>query len=314
MSDLLQSAFIVSLLAGMVRIATPILFGALGELVTERAGVLNLGVEGVMLMGAFAGFIIAYFTGSLWTGVAGAIAAGALMGLLMAFMVSTLKVDQTVTGLALNLLSSGVTFYLYRVAFKDVSATNLPNLKIFEVARIPLLSQIPVLGEVIFSQHLLTYIALALVPIIWFFLYRTKYGLELRVMGENPRAVDMRGTNVASRQYLAVMFGSMLAGLGGAFLTLASAGLFVPQISGGRGWIALALVIFGNWRPYQIFLGALFFGLIDSFQLQLQAVGVDLPYQLLLTLPYVLTILVLLGSRGRTRAPLALGIPYMREG
>jgi general nucleoside transport system permease protein len=314
MSDILQVAFIVSLLAGMVRIATPILFGALGELVTEQAGVLNLGVEGAMLMGAFAGFVTAYFTGSLWSGVLAAIASGALMGLLMAVMACTLKVDQTVTGLALNILSTGVTFYLYRLAFKNVSSANLPNIKIFEVWRIPLLSQIPILGEVVFSQHILTYIGLALVPVIWFFLYRTKYGLELRVMGENPRAVDMRGANVALRQYLAVIFGSMMAGLGGAFLTLASAGLFVPQISGGRGWIAIALVIFGNWNPTTILLGAMFFGLIDSFQLQLQAVGVNLPYQLLLTLPYVLTILVLVGSRGRTRAPLALGIPYMREG
>jgi simple sugar transport system permease protein len=314
MSDLLQAAFIVSLLAGMVRIATPILLAALGELVTERAGILNLGLEGMMLMGAFAGFVVGYFTGSLWGGVAAALASGALLGLLMGFMVATLKVDQTVTGLALNLLSSGVTFYVYRLAFKDVSATNLPNLRIFEVGRIPGLSQIPILGEVVFSQHVLTYIALALVPLIWFGLYRTKFGLELRVMGENPRAVDMRGANVALRQYLAVIFGGMLAAAGGAFLTLASAGLFVPQISGGRGWIALALVIFGNWKPAQILLGALFFGLIDSFQLQLQAVGVDLPYQLLLTLPYVLTILVLVGSRGRTRAPLALGVPYMREG
>ncbi|MEK6575717.1 MAG: ABC transporter permease, partial [Chloroflexota bacterium] len=145
---------------------------------------------------------------------------------------------------------------------------------------------------------------LALVALI-LFLYRTKYGLELRVMGENPRAVDMRGINVAVRQYLAVIFGSMMAGAGGAFLTLASAGMFVPQISGGRGFIAFALVIFGNWSPWWILLGALFFGLIESFQLHLQAVGVDLPYQLLLMLPYVLTILALLGSRGQTRAPLA---------
>lgn len=314
MSDILRAAFIVSLLAGMIRIATPILFAALGEMVAERAGVLNLGVEGTMLMGAFTGFVVAYFTGSLWAGVVAAILSGGLLGLLMAVMAATLKVDQTVTGLALNLLSSGVTFYLYRVAFRDVSSDNLPNFPIFTVTRIPLLAQIPFLGEVFFSQQMLTYIAVALVPILAFFLYRTKYGLELRVMGENPRAVDMRGANVAVRQYLAVIFGSMLAGLGGAFLTLASAGLFVPQISGGRGWIAIALVIFGNWNPVWILFGALFFGLIDSFQLQLQAVGIALPYQLLLTLPYVLTILVLVSSRGRARAPLALGIPYMREG
>lgn len=314
MADVLQATFIVSLLAGMVRIATPILYGALGELVVERTGIMNLGIEGTMLMGAFAGFLTAYTTGSLWGGVGAAILAGGVLGLLMAFMASTLKVDQTVTGLAINLLSSGITFYLYRVAFKDVGASNLPNIPIFQVVKIPLLSQIPLVGEIVFSQHALTYIALAFVPAISLFLYRTKYGLEIRVLGENPRAVDMRGIHVGLRQYLAVIFGSMMSGAGGAFLTLASAGLFVPQISGGRGWIALALVIFGNWTPSRILLGALFFGLIDSLQLQLQAVGVDLPYQLLLTLPYVLTIVVLVGSRGRTRAPLALGKPYLREG
>lgn len=313
MSDLLQATFIISLLAGMIRIATPILFGAMGELVTERSGVLNLSIEGTMLMGAFAGFLATYNTGSLWLGVASAMVVGALMGLLMAFMSSTLKVDQTVTGLAINLLASGLSFYLFRLAFKDVGSQNLPSITTFTVIEIPVLSKIPFLGEALFSQHALTYLAFLLVPIISFFLYRTKYGLEVRCVGENPRAVDMKGISVPVRQYLAVMFGGMMSGLGGAFLTLASAGLFVPEISGGRGWIALALVIFGNWQPARIILGALFFGLIDAFQLSLQAVGVELPYQLLLAMPYLFTILVLVIGRGRSRAPLSLGIPYHRE-
>jgi simple sugar transport system permease protein len=313
MSDLLQTTFIISLLAGMIRIATPILFGAMGELVTERSGVLNLSIEGTMLMGAFVGFLITYNSESLWLGVLAAMVAGALMGLLMAVMASTLKVDQTVTGLAINLLASGLSFYLFRLAFKDVGSENLPSIATFEVVRIPLLSEIPFLGRILFSQHALTYLAFLLVPVIAFFLYRTKYGLELRSVGENPRAVDMKGISVPVRQYMAVMFGGMMSGLGGAFLTLASAGLFVPEISGGRGWIALAIVIFGNWRPARIVVGALFFGLIDSFQLSLQAVGVELPYQLLLALPYLFTILALVVGRGRSRAPLALGIPYNRE-
>jgi len=313
MSDLLQTAFITSLFAGMVRIATPILFGALGELVAERSGVLNLGIEGTMLMGAFVGFITAYNSGSLWLGVAMAVMAGAALGLLMAFMASTMKVDQTVTGLAINILSAGLTFYMFRLAFKNVGTENLPSITTFEVVRIPLLSEIPFLGEIVFSQHVLTYIAFLFVPAISFFLYRTKYGLELRSIGENPRAIDMKGINVTARQYLAVIFGGMMSGLGGSFLTLASAGLFLPGISGGRGWIALAIVIFGNWSPIGIVLGALFYGLIDSFQLSLQAVGVDLPYQLLLALPYLLTIVALVVNRGRSQAPLALGIPYHRE-
>jgi simple sugar transport system permease protein len=238
---------------------------------------------------------------------------GALMGLLMAFMASTLKVNQTVSGLAVNLLASGLSFYLFRLSFKDVGSENLPSIDIFQVLRIPLLSQIPYLGRILFSQHVLTYIAFLLVPIVAFFLYRTKYGLELRCVGENPRAVDMKGISVPLRQYLAVMFGGVMSGVGGAFLTVASAGMFVPEISGGRGWIALAIVIFGNWRPSRIVVGALFFGLIESFQMSLQAVGVDLPYQLLLALPYLFTILALVVGQGQSRKPLALGVPYYRE-
>jgi len=313
MSDLLQTTFIISLLAGMLRIATPILFGAIGEVVAERSGVLNLSIEGTMLMGAFVAFLITYRTESLWLGVAAAAMVGALMGLLMAVMACTLKVDQTVTGLALNLLASGLSFYLFRLAFKDVATENLPSVNTFPVVRIPLLSDIPFVGEILFSQRDLTYLAFLLVPLVAFFLYKTKYGLELRCVGDNPRAVDMKGISVPMRQYLAVIFGGIMSGLGGSFLTLASAGLFVPEISGGRGWIALAIVIFGNWRLSRMVLGALLFGLIDSLQMSLQAVGVDIPYQLLLALPYLFTIVALVVGRGRSRAPLALGIPYHRE-
>jgi simple sugar transport system permease protein len=239
--------------------------------------------------------------------------AGAMRGAVMAFMATTLKVDQTVSGLALNIVSSGLTFYLFRLAFKDVGSENLPSLTTFDVIRLPLLSRIPILGDILFSQHALTYLVYILVPIIAFFLYRTKYGLELRSIGENPRAVDMKGINIGLRQYLAVMFGGMMSAIGGAFLTLGSAGMFLPEISGGRGWIALAIVIFGNWMPFRIVIGALFYGLIDSVQLSLQAVGVNLPYQLLLALPYLLTILALVVYRGQSKAPLALGIPYRRE-
>ena len=313
LNDILTLSFLISLLSGMLRIATPIIFAAIGELVTERSGILNLGVEGTMLMGAFVGFVVAYRSGSLWFGVLGAVLAGGAMGLLMAFMSSSLKVDQTVTGLALNIFGSGMAFYGYRVAFKDFVSENLPTVQTFKVIEIPLLSRIPILGETLFSQHVLAYMALLLVPLVYFFLYRTKYGLELRCLGENPRAVDMRGINIHLYQYLAVIFGGMMAGLGGAFLTLASAGLFVPDIAAGRGWIAIAIVIFGGWRPFPILAAALFFGLLDSFQVQVQGVGIHFPYQLLLALPYVLTIVAIVVSRNRQGAPLSLGIPYNRE-
>jgi len=314
-SDIWNQAFMVSLFAGMITIATPLLFGAMGELVTERSGIMNLGIEGNMLIGAFAGFLTTHATHSLWLGVVVAALAASISGLLMAFMSTTLKVDQTVTGLAINLLASGMTFYLYRVAFKNVGSANLPSIPTFRAVRIPLLSNIPVIGRILFVHHALTFIAVILVPLIGYFLYRTRYGLEIRLMGENPRAADMRGINVTLRQYAAVVFGAMMAGVGGSFLTLASAGLFVPNISSGRGFIAFALVIFGNWSPARILAGAMFFGLIDALQLQLQAIGVQhVPHQLLLALPYVLTIVVLLGNRRRTRAPMALALPYVREG
>lgn len=313
MPDILQVTLIVSLIAGTIRIATPILFAALGELIAERGSVLNLSVEGTMLMGAFAGFLAAYQSGSLWLGVLAAMIAGGLLSLLMAFLVITLKADQIVSGLSLNIFASGLSFYIFRVVFSDVATENLPNIRIFEVFRLPFLSSLPVIGELFFAHHMLTYIAFLLVPAIYLFLYRTKYGLTLRCLGENPRAVDMKGVNIALYQYLAVIFGGMLSGLGGGFLTLASAGLFVPAIAAGRGWIAIAIVIFGNWKPLNILLAALFFGFLDSFQLQIQGIGVQLPYQLLLAMPYTLTILALVVSRHRSGMPLALGVPYIRE-
>src|SRR5271169_2168181 len=188
MADLLKEGFIVALLAAMVRIATPILLSAIGELVAEHAGVLNLSIEGTMLMGAFTGFLATYWTKSLSVGLASALIAGALMGLVLAFMASTLKVNQTVTGLAMNILASGLTYYLFRLAFKNAGSQNLASISSQGTVAIPLLSQIPVLGPILFSQNLLTYFALLLVPAVSFFIYRTRPGLELRSIGDNPRA------------------------------------------------------------------------------------------------------------------------------
>ncbi len=312
-SDIFQVAFIVSILAGMLRATTPILFAALGELVTERSGVMNMGIEGTMLMGAFVGFLVAHNTGSLWVGVGASLVAGVVMGLIMAVMASTLKVDQVVAGLALNLLSSGITFYWYRVAFQGRDIQNIPTVSTFQTIKLPLLSEIPYLGEFLFSQYALTYLALLMVPATWFFLYRTKYGLQIRCLGENPRVIDMRGVNVTRLQYGAVIFGGMMAGVGGGFLTLVSTGLFVPEITAGRGWLALVMVMAGNWRPLRIMIAALIFGLLDSFQLHVQGIGGDLPYQVFLALPYIVGIVLLIGGRIRSEAPLSLGIPYSRD-
>lgn len=313
MNEILQTAFLASLLSGMIRICTPILFASMGELIAERAGILNLSVEGMMLMGALVGFVTSYQTGSLWAGITMSVLAGALMGLVMAFLSITLQIDQVVSGLTLNLLSSGITFFIYRLVFKEIGSGNPPGITPFEGVEIPLFSQIPLVGEILFSRHMLTYCTFMMVPLIYFFLYRTKYGLTLRAIGENPRLVDMKGISIVRYQYLAVVFGGMMAATGGAYLTEAATGLFLPEISGGRGWIAIAIVIFGDWKPIRIMLMSLFFSLLDSFQLQLQGIGVQIPYQALLALPYILTVLALTLGIRRKGAPISLGIPYSRE-
>lgn len=314
MSDILQITFAISLLSGMFRMAAPILFAALGELITERSGVLNLGVEGTMLIGGFAGFLATYKTGSLWVGILWAMIAGALMSALLAFVVVLLKADQTIAGLTINIFAAGLSLYLFRITFAGVATENLATVDTFEAVPIPLLSKIPFFGEFLFNQHLLTYIIIVLVILVHLFLYKTKYGLVLRTIGDNPRAVDMKGVNVTVYQFFGVVFGGLMAGLGGSFLTLASAGLYSPGIVAGRGWIALAIVILGNWKPVNIMFAALLFGLLDTFQLQVQGIGVNFPYQILISLPYVLTIVVLVYGRAKSGAPLALGNPYLREG
>jgi general nucleoside transport system permease protein len=311
LADILQISIISSVFAAAIRISTPLLFAALGELVTERAGILNMGVEGMMLMSAFTGFMVSNQTGSLYLGIITAMFTGGLMGLIMAFMASTLKVEQIVTGMALNLLATGMSLFWYRLVYQS-SDTAFPTSKIFQIVKIPLLSDIPILGPIFFSHKVLTYIAFLMVPAIWFFLYRTKYGLQIRCLGENPIAMDMKGVSVTRLQYLSVMFGGMMAGIGGAFLTLGSTVRFVPGISAGRGWLAIVIVIAGNWQPGRILLATFVFALIDAIQLQLQGIGANVPFQILLALPYVFAILVMMSNKARSKAPAALGIPYIR--
>jgi simple sugar transport system permease protein len=312
MGDLFNEAILISMFAATVRIATPLLFAALGELITEKAGILNLGVEGTMLMAAFSAFLVTYQTDSLWLGVLAAMATGGLMGLIMVFMVSTLKVEQVVTGLALNLFAAGMSLYLYKVTLGE-SSTSFPTIDVFKTVEIPLLASIPYLGPILFSQKILTYLALLMVPAVWFFLYRTKYGLEIRCLGENPRVIDTKGLSVVARQYAAVICGSMMTGLGGAFVTIGSTERFVPEITAGRGWLAIVIVIAGNWRPTWILVAALVFAFLEAFQLQVQAIGVQMPYQVLLALPYGVAILVMILNRARSQEPKQLGVPYFRE-
>ena len=313
LADILQSGLIISILATAVRMGTILLLAALGELIVERSGVLNLSVEGMMLSGAFGGFIGAYYTNSLWLGVLSAILAGLLVSALFGLLAIILQIDQTVSGLTVNIFAAGLTFYLYRALFPNVGASNIPALKPFSVFQIPFLSDIPIIGKILFSQYALSYLAFFLMLLVAFYLYRTKSGLILRTLGENPRVVDMKGINVMRYRFLAVLFGGMMAGLAGSFITLASVGIFVADITSGRGWLAIAIVIFGDWKPVKILWASLFFGFIDALQMQLQALGVQLPFQLFLAMPYILTTVAVFLARKRSGAPLALGVHYVRE-
>lgn len=301
---------LTNILASTVRISTPLLLGALGELVAETAGVMNLGLEGTMLMAAFASFLVAYFSGSWVLGLVAAIAAGMAMSLVVAFLSITLKVNQIVTGMTLNILASGVTLFGYNVLVKQQS--ELPTIELLNVVPIPGLASIPFVGEVLFQQRALTYFALGMVPVIWVLLFRTRFGLQLRSVGENPRAVDMRGMNVDALQYAAVLFGGAMAGLAGAFITLGASTRFVPDMTAGRGWLAIVIVIAGSWQPWRTLWATLIFAFLDAFQLQLQGVGVQLPYQLLLALPYGLALVVLMSCRMKSPVPKWLGVPYIR--
>jgi|TARA_B100000315_G_scaffold154212_1_gene142744 simple sugar transport system permease protein len=313
LADFLQAGLLISILATAVRMGTIVLLAALGELVVERSGVLNLSVEGMMLSGAFAGFMGAYYTSSLWLGVMCAILAGMLVSALFGLLAVVLHIDQTVSGLTVNIFAAGLTFYMYRSIFPNVGATTIPALQPFSKVPIPFFSEIPVIGEILFSQYALSYIAFFMMLLIAFYLYRTKSGLILRTLGENPRAVDMKGINVTLYRFLAVLFGGMMAGLAGAFITLASVGIFVADITSGRGWLAIAIVIFGDWKPVKILWASLFFGFIDALQMQLQALGVQLPFQLFLAMPYILTTVAVFLGRKRSGAPIALGVHYVRE-
>ncbi len=312
-TDLLQIGFVISIIAGAIRMATIVLFGALGELVAERSGVLNLSVEGMMLTGAFAGFVGAYFTKSLWLGVLCAGLAGILISIIFGLLAVVFQIDQTVSGLSVNIFASGLTFYLYRTIFPNAGGKTIAGLVPFEVIKIPLLSDIPIIGDLFFSHYALSYLALLMVLLISFYLYRTKSGLILRTLGENPRAVDMKGISVTQYRFMAVLFGGLMAGLGGSFITLCSSGLFVADITAGRGWLAIAIVIFGDWKPTKILFASLFFGFIDALQMQVQAVGIQIPFQLFLALPYILTTVAMFIGRKRAGAPIALGVSYSRE-
>ncbi|HSB67666.1 MAG TPA: ABC transporter permease [Anaerolineales bacterium] len=313
LENLLQAAIIANILYSMVRIATPILFAAMGELVAERSGVMNMGLEGTMLTAAFIGFMVAEKTGSLLLAICLACLAGGLMSLILAVMTITLGVDQIITGLALNLLASGGTLFWFRLDYAQTAIENTPLVEFLKPVSLPILSNIPYLGKILFSHNLLTYLSFLMVPVVWFFLYKTSYGLKVRSLGENPKATDTTGTNVNLNRYIAVVIGGLMAGLGGAFVSIGSVERFFPDMTAGKGWLAIVIVIAGNWKPSRILLATLIFAFFDAFQLQVQSIGAQLPYQILLALPYIVAIIALISGRARSEAPESLGMTYRRE-
>jgi len=311
MSELLDIAFISGLMGATMRMATPIIFATLGEILSERAGVLNLGIEGIMLMGAMTGFLVTFNSGSIWLGVLAAAGVGMLLGLLMAFLAVYLGLSQHVSGLGITLFATGLAMFIYRLHFG--SPTVPPIIEPFKQISIPLLSKIPVIGPGLFTQYSLTYIAWLLIPILAILLYRTKVGLKIRTVGENPVVADTVGVNVLLTRTLCVVAGGALMGIGGAFLTLAHQNMFLIDVIGGRGWVAIAMVIFGNWDPFKGAVGALIFGFLDGLQLRLQGVGVAVSFHLFLMIPYLLTIVALISVSRKATVPAGLLKPYRRE-
>jgi len=311
MNQLLDIAFLSGLLGATMRMATPIIFATLGEIIAERAGVLNLGIEGTMLMGAMTGFLVTFSSGSLWLGVLAGAAVGMLLGLLMAFLAVHLGLSQHVSGLGITLFATGLAMFIYRLHFG--SPTVPPIIQPFTQISLPLLSSIPVIGPGLFRQYSLTYLAWLLIPAISILLYKTHIGLKIRTVGENPVVADTVGVNVLLTRTLCLMAGGALMGIGGAFLTLAHQNMFLIDVIGGRGWVAIAMVIFGNWDPLKSAFGALIFGFLDGLQLRLQGLGIAVSFHIFLMIPYLLTIVALISVSRKASIPAGLLKPYRRE-
>ena len=307
--DILLSA---AFWAAALRVATPLILGTLGELICERAGVLNLGIEGIMTAGAMSGWLAVYQGADLWTGVAVAAGVGMAFGLLHALLTVPLGLSQHVTGIGITLLATSLAYFTYRMVLPE--ATSPPRIEPFAQLAIPILSDLPFLGPALFRQTALTWLALGLVATVAWVLYQTPLGLALRAVGESPAAAEAQGIDVYAVRIGAVMAGSALMAIGGAFLTMSAFNAFFFEMIAGRGWICIALVVFASWRPGKALLGALLFGAFDAFQVRLQQEvgGIGLPYQVFLMLPYLLSIAALIAVSRRAAYPQALMVPYRK--
>jgi simple sugar transport system permease protein len=309
MEGIVSASFFIGILASGIRLATPYLYAAIGETLSQRSGVLNLGVEGQMLMGAFAAFYVTFQTGNVWLGILAAVVVGAVMGVAMAFVSINLQAEQGISGIGFYLFGLGMSTLLFQMLLGTVETVSG-----FAPIKIPVLSDIPVIGEIFFRQNILVYIAFALVPIAHFVLQRTTLGLKIRSVGENPEAADSLGVSVATVRYITVTLGGLLSGIAGASMSIALLNVFQQNMTSGLGFIAVALVYFGGWRPLGVMLGALLFSMVNALQLRLQVEGVPIPSDLMVMMPYILTIIALVLTVQRVRSPSALTRPFKREG
>lgn len=311
MSILTDPAQLAEFLATSLRLSVPIAFAALGGVLSERSGVFNIGLEGMMLAGAFGAAVGAYFAGTPFAGIVVGMLFGAAGALILAYLAISLGVNQIVAGIAINMLMLGLTAFLSRVVFEGQA--NTMTLEGFKPFAVPLLAEIPVLGRVLFNQDLLVYAMYGLVAAMFWMMYRSRWGLNIRAVGENPRAVDTAGISVPRLRYACVLASGAIAGLGGCYLVLSQVFLFSEHMSAGKGFIALAAVILGRWNPLGALLASLLFGLFDALQLRLQFANPEVPYQAFVMLPYAVSILALIGLVGKPIPPASVGLHYKRE-
>lgn len=305
--ELFTEAVLVGILASGIRLATPYLYAAIGETFSQRSGVLNLGVEGQMLLGAFAAFYVTFVSGSLWLGLLAAMLVGLLMGLAMAFVSINLQAEQGISGIGFYLFGLGMSDLLFQKLLGTVETVSG-----FREVPIPVLSEIPILGEILFQQNVLVYGAFVLVIAAWFVLNKTTLGLKIRAVGESPETADSLGVSVTRVRYFTVALGGVLSGIAGASLSIALLNVFQQNMTSGLGFIAVALVYFGGWRPFAVMGGALLFSMVNSLQLWVQVLGIPIPADFAVMLPYILTIFALIITVQRVRPPSALSKPFER--
>ena len=308
MHNLLNAATLFGIIGMAIKLAMPYLYAGLGELFDQAAGVFNLGTEGIMLIGAFSSFYVVYLSGNLGLGILAAILSGFLMALLMAVISITFKAPQGISGIGLTMFGTGLSSLLFKTILEGtvLSINGFPDLPI------PLLSKIPYIGDAFFNHNIMVYGAYLLVPLASLALYKTTFGLKVRAVGQNPQAADTLGVSVNFIRYCCVCAGGVLSGLAGATFTLANINMFQEKMTNGTGFIAVALVYFSGWKPKGVLAGALLFSFVNAFQLRMQVLGIEIPSDIAMMLPYLLTILTLIFVKSRDK-PAALAVPYERS-